>query len=236
MSARYAVYYAPDPTSQIWGLACAWLGRDPHRKLDCRRPALPALADLDLERLTASPRGYGFHATLKAPFELVEGRSEPELLDFAEGFARQRQPFSASISPQALGRFLAFRLDAPCPEMSELAEACVRAFDPFRAPLSDFDIARRRRSGLSPAQDMRMLEWGYPYIFEDFRFHMTLTNGIEDEALRSRVLDALRQMFAYVSGVHRFDAVAIYRQSDRDAPFEVVERFSFYSATAPVGA
>ncbi|MEW6018135.1 MAG: DUF1045 domain-containing protein [Pseudomonadota bacterium] len=236
MSARYAVYYAPDPTSQIWGLACAWLGRDPHRKLDCRRPALPALADLDLERLTASPRGYGFHATLKAPFELVEGRSEPELLDFAEGFARQRQPFSASISPQALGRFLAFRLDAPCPEMSELAEACVRAFDPFRAPLSDFDIARRRRSGLSPAQDARMLEWGYPYIFEDFRFHMTLTNGIEDEALRSRVLDALWQMFAYVSGVHRFDAVAIYRQSDRDAPFEVVERFSFSSATAPVGA
>ena len=83
---------------------------------------------------------------------------------------------------------------------------------------------------------MRMLEWGYPYIFEDFRFHMTLTNGIEDEALRSRVLDALRQMFAYVSGVHRFDAVAIYRQPDRDAPFEVVERFSFSSATAPVGA
>ncbi|WP_333585879.1 DUF1045 domain-containing protein [Phenylobacterium sp.] len=233
MSARYAVYYAPDPASQLWELACAWLGRDPHRRQDCQRPSLPGLADLDLDALTSSPRGYGFHATLKAPFALAQGRREAELLDFAEGFAGRRRAFTTAISPQALGRFLAFRLDADSPEMNVLAEACVREFDPFRAPLSDFDIARRRKARLTPAQDARMLEWGYPYIFEDFRFHMTLTNGVEDEALRARVLDALRQMFAYVSGPHRFDAVAIYRQADRDAPFEVVERFAFAGAAAP---
>ena len=73
MSPRCAVYYAPDPQGDLWDLACAWLGRDPHRKVDCVRPAIPALADLDLDALTASPRGYGFHATLKAPFELADG-------------------------------------------------------------------------------------------------------------------------------------------------------------------
>lgn len=230
MSARYAVYYAPDPRGELWKLACAWLGRDPHRKTDCTRPALPALADLDLDALTSSPRGYGFHATLKAPFELTEGRSEAELMDFAEAFARRQAAFSCAVSPQALGRFLAFRLEAPCPEMSALAEACVKDFDPFRAPLSEFDIARRRKSNLTPEQDARMLTWGYPYVFEDFRFHMTLTNGIEDEALRGRILEALRQLFAYVSGPHPFDGVAIYRQPDREAPFEVMERFGFAAA------
>ncbi|WP_375268170.1 DUF1045 domain-containing protein [Phenylobacterium sp.] len=232
MSARYAVYYAPDPQGQLWNLACAWLGRDPHRKTSCARPDMPGLADVDLDALTASPRGYGFHATLKAPFELAEGRREVELLDFAEGFAKGRSPYTAAISPQALGRFLAFRLDAPCPEMSAFAAACVKEFDPFRAPLSEFDIARRRKADLTPAQDARMLQWGYPYIFEDFRFHMTLTNRIDDDSLRERVLDALRQLFAYVSGPHRFDGVAIYRQADRDAPFEVMQRFGFSAQAA----
>jgi putative phosphonate metabolism protein len=227
MSPRYAVYYAPDPQGDLWDLACAWLGRDPHRKVDCARPATPALADLDLDALTASPRGYGFHATLKAPFELADGAGERDLLDFAEGFAGRRAPFEASISPQALGRFLAFRLNDPCEAMDALAEACVRDFDPFRAPLSEADIARRRRAQLSPAQDARMLEWGYPYIFDDFRFHMTLTSGIADDAVRARVLETLTQLFAYVSGPHRFNSVAIYRQADREAPFEVVERFGF---------
>lgn len=227
MSPRYAVYYAPDPQGDLWDLACAWLGRDPHRKVDCVRPATPALTDLDLDALTASPRGYGFHATLKAPFELAEGANERDLLDFAEGFAGRRAAFEASISPQALGRFLAFRLNDPCAAMDGLAEACVRDFDPFRAPLSEADIARRRKAQLSSAQDARMLEWGYPYIFDDFRFHMTLTGGIADEAVRARVLETLSQLFAYVTGPHRFDAVAVYRQADRDAPFEVMSRFSF---------
>jgi putative phosphonate metabolism protein len=232
MSPRYAVYYAPDPQGDLWDLACAWLGRDPHRKVDCVRPATPALADLDLDALTASPRGYGFHATLKAPFELADGASERDLLDFAEGFAGRRAAFEASISPQALGRFLAFRLNDPCPAMDALAEDCVRDFDPFRAPLSEADIARRREANLTPVQDARMLEWGYPYIFDDFRFHMTLTSGIADDAVRARVLEMLLQLFAYVTGPHRFDSVAIYRQTDRDAPFEVMSRFSFASETA----
>jgi len=150
-----------------------------------------------------------------------------QLIHWINSSGCRRTAFEASISPQALGRFLAFRLNDPCPAMDALAEACVRDFDPFRAPLSEADIARRRKAGLSPAQDARMLEWGYPYIFEDFRFHMTLTSGIADDAVRARVLETLSQLFAYVTGPHRFDSIAIYRQADREAPFEVMSRFTF---------
>jgi hypothetical protein len=116
--------------------------------------------------------------------------------------------------------------------MQALHSACVRAFDPFRAPLSAADLERRRKAPLSPEQDARLVEWGYPYVFEDFRFHMTLTGAIRDEGLRNRVLTALKSHFALESGPHRFDGVAIFKQPDRHAPFEILQRFAF-RAMAP---
>ena len=232
MSARYAVYYAPPRGTPLAEMANAWLGRDPWDGAPRERPALPDLEGLDLDALTADPRGYGFHATLKAPFELAADRSEADLLAFAETFAAGLAPFEAVIAPAALGRFLAFRLDAPCPEMDALHAACVRDFDPFRAPLSDFDLARRRKAPLTAEQDARLIAWGYPYVFEDFRFHMTLTNGVRDDAVRERLLAALQAHFAPVSGAHRFDGVAIFRQADRSAPFDILGRFNFAAAPA----
>ncbi|MFN3514472.1 MAG: DUF1045 domain-containing protein [Phenylobacterium sp.] len=227
MSARYAVYYAPPRESLLSQKAAAWLGRDAWSGEALARPALPGLADLDLEALTADPRLYGFHATLKAPFELAEGRTEAEILAFAAAFAAGRAPFEAAVAPAALGRFLAFRLTGPSPEMDALHAACVREFEPFRAPLSEGDLARRRKAPLTPEQDARLLRYGYPYVFEDFRFHMTLTGQIRDEAGRDRVLGALQTHFADVSGPHRFDGVAVYAQADRAAPFEILARFAF---------
>lgn len=228
MSARYAIYYAPAQEDTLLRTASAWLGRDAFEGRALTRPSISSLADLDLDTLTADPRGYGFHATLKAPFELAEGATEDELLDFARSFAAGRASFEANLAPAALGRFLALRLEAPTPQMDELAGACVRAFDPFRAPLSDFDLARRRKAPLSPEQDARLVEWGYPYIFEDFRFHMTLTGQIADEAVRSRVLDVLKGIFP--AQRHRFDAVAVFKQNARNEPFHVIARPTFAGA------
>jgi putative phosphonate metabolism protein len=229
---RYAIYYAPPADSLLWRMASAWLGRDAYDGRVLPRPQLPSLDGLDLEALTADPRGYGFHATLKAPFELTADRAEVELLAFAEAFAGRQPAFEAAIAPAALGRFLAFRLATSTPRMDALAEACVKEFDAFRAPLSDHDLARRRRAGLTAEQDERLVRWGYPYVFDDFRFHMTLTGGIADEAVRSRVLAALQAHFAEIPRMHRFDGVAVFKQDDRDAPFSILERFAFRPAEA----
>lgn len=233
MTARYAIYYAPAAGSALWTKASAWLGRDAVSGHGLAQPELPGLADLDIAALTADPRHYGFHATLKAPFELATDCTEAELISAAQAFSALQTPFEATIGPAALGRFLAFRLQDGEPEMQALHAACVREFEPFRAPLSDEDIARRRRARLTPEQDARMLEFGYPYIFEDFRFHMTLTGAIADNALRSRVLEALQSHFAAQTASHRFDAIAVFRQPERDAPFEIIERLAF---AAPVSA
>lgn len=236
MTSRYAVYFAPAAGGPLAEKAAAWLGRDAYSDTARARPPFPALADLDLDALTADPRSYGFHATLKAPFELAPGRSEAELLAFAETFAWGQDAFEADIAPQALGRFLAFRLTGPSAPMAALHAACVRDFEPFRAPLSDFDLARRRKSPLTPEQDERLVAWGYPHVFDDFRFHMTLTNSIRDEAVRERVLAALVDHFAPETGRYRFDGVAVFRQASREAPFTVAARFPFRAAEPALSA
>jgi hypothetical protein len=224
MSARYAIYYAPQEATALWDKASAWLGRDAYADAPRDRPAFPALSDLDLDALTAEPRSYGFHATLKAPFELAARRSESELLAGVRALAARVSSFEAAIAVGALGRFLAFRLQAASPQMDALHSACVRELDAFREPLSDFDLARRRKAPLTSQQDERLIAWGYPYVFEDFRFHLTLTGPIRDDDLRERVLGALRDHFAPETGSHRFDGVAVFRQVDRDAPFAILER------------
>lgn len=227
MTARYAIYYAPDAGSLLWQLASRWLGRDAASGAALDQPVFPALAACDFADLTADPRHYGFHATLKAPFELAEGRTESKLIAATEEFAEPRSSFVATIAPRALGRFLAFQIAGPCPAMAALEADCVRAFEPFRAPLSEADLARRRRARLTPQQDANLVTWGYPYVFEDFRFHMTLTGAIADEGLRQRVLTAALDYFADVPASHTFGAISLFRQPDRASPFTIVETFAF---------
>jgi putative phosphonate metabolism protein len=227
MSARYAIYYAPAATTSLWQLASKWLGRDAHRGEMIAQPHFGQLSDVDFAAITSDPRHYGFHATLKAPFALMPGRSEAELIEASAAFAAPRSAFRGDISPQALGRFLAFRIKDPSPAMDALHSDCVRAFEPFRAPLTDADLARRRRARLTPLQDDHLVEWGYPYIFESFRFHMTLTAGIDDEALKARILKIAQHYFADVSLCHKFGSISLFRQVDRDSPFTIISSFPF---------
>jgi hypothetical protein len=223
--ARYAVYYAPARDHPLTQRAEHWLGRSAFDGAPRDRPTLAGLADLDLDAHTADPRFYGFHATMRAPFELAQGFSEDALVELAATFAADQTPFSCAIAPAALGRFIAFRPTGDDQPLRNLHAAAMEAFQPARAPLSEADIARRRRANLTPLQDQRLFTYGYPYIFEDFRFHMTLTGAIVDDAVRQRIAAGLTEHFAGLSGPHRFDAIALFRQPDRSSPFHVLDRF-----------
>ena len=237
MAARYAIYFAPAPDSPFWRFGSAWLGRDAALDTPLPRPKLEgdASADWDdvaLEALTASPRNYGFHATLKPPFRLSEGQAFEGLIQAAESFARAQKPFGCpSVNAAALGRFIAFRMLEPCQAMTDLAAACVRAFEPFRAPLNAAELARRHAAGLTPRQTALTAEWGYPYVFEEFRFHMTLTGAITDDAVRERLAASLRAMAEAegASGVMRADAIAVYEQPASGAPFRLLRRIPFHA-------
>lgn len=235
MAARYAIYFAPAPDSAFWQFGSSWLGWDAAEEIRLKRPPLTgdAAADWDdgaLETLTAAPRNYGFHATLKPPFRLGEGQAVERLITAAEAFVETQKSFVCpNVDVAALGRFIAFRLTDASSEMQDLAEVCVRAFEPFRASLNEAELAKRHASGLTPRQAALTANWGYPYIFEEFRFHMTLTGAIADNAARGRLVTQLQRMAeaSGASGPMLADAICIYEQPQPGEPFRLLRRLPF---------
>jgi 2'-5' RNA ligase len=224
MSARYAVYHAPARDHPLTALASAWLGYDAWTATPAARPVVDGLT-MDaaaVEAATDEPRRYGFHATLKAPFELAEGRTEAALVDGFRAFAATQPGFAVELALGALSGFVALMLAQPSAAMGALHAACVHGFEPFRAPLSGADLARRRRAPMTAEQDARLMAFGYPWIFEDFRFHMTLTGRIADPAQRDMLVAALARHFGAVTGAYRVEMLCLFRQPDRQAPFHIL--------------
>lgn len=226
MTVRYAVYLAPPPDSFLWSFGSRVLGYDAANGAE---PAFPDLSGFDAQtwhEITTDPRRYGFHGTLKAPFRLAEGRTEAELFGALDAFAAQHHAFQlAGLEVTALGTFIALVPSMPLPALSDLAQSAVLDLDPFRAPLSPAEIARRRPDALSARQRDYLSDYGYPYVLEEFRFHMTLTGPLADDT-RPRAFNALTEACAVASAHLPVDIldVCLYRQEAADARFRIVHR------------
>ena len=228
MGHRYAVYYAPPSGSRLEALGIAWLGRDHRSGEELPQPEVAGMAPARLRELTASPRRYGFHGTLKAPFRLAQGCDAPALHAALEQFAARHRPFTlAPLRLADIGGFLALVPSEPAPALDALAADCVVGFEPFRAPLTPAELDRRRRSLLTPRQEAQLEAYGYPYIFEDFGFHLTLTDRLAppDKAILLPHLEAFTA--SVTSAPFLVDEVALYVEPAAGAPFRLVARYRF---------
>lgn len=232
---RYAIYFAADAGDPLMRLGNAWLGRDPFTGGSLTQPPVPGLSPDRFRDLTTEPRRYGFHGTLKAPFSLRAGQNETALTRACARFAAEIAPFELrGFGVNRLGRFLALTPEQKDPGLRAFAELCVRRFEPFRAPLSDADLQRRRNSGLTARQDRYLTEWGYPYIFDELHFHMTLSGKLEDDGDARCLADAAGAHFAGVTGRPRTCRhFALYTEAERGAPFEVHTVFPLTDSVAP---
>ena len=142
-----------------------------------------------LAEIIAEPRLYGFHGTLKAPIALAEDVSEGDFLEAVGRFAATQRGFAVpALELGELSGFLALVPAERCVELQDLADRCVVEFDDFRRPADEAELARRRAPGLSPRQDELLVRWGYPYVLEEWRFHLTLTGRLPDAAERTAVM------------------------------------------------
>ena len=217
---RVAIYYAPLPDDPLSGLGSAWLGRDAESNAPAPQPALDHIAEI-----TAEPRGYGFHATLKPPMHLKAGVEWTGFMAAVRETAATIAPFDLPpLAVTDLRGFLALRETSPCPALQALADVCVEQLDPFRAPPSPDELARRRRANLSEDQDAMLVRWGYPYVFNTWFFHMTLTRRLT-EAEKSVIMPAAQAWFAPALGLKRpVRDVCVFTQSSPGAPFILAER------------
>ncbi|KEO57383.1 DUF1045 domain-containing protein [Thioclava indica] len=221
---RYAIYHAP----RAPGLAKAgahWLGWDAAAGIACAHPKLDGLPR-PLADLTEAPRKYGFHATIKAPFALAAGVSHKDVRAELAGLAQDLAPLDlAGLEVAALGDFLALRPIGDVRALQAMAARVVEALDPFRAPLTPAQRAKRNPDRLNARQCDLLARFGYPYVLEQYQMHMTLSGALS-KADRDALLPIAQAYFApHLTRPHPIADLCLFGEA-RDGRFHLIHRFT----------
>jgi hypothetical protein len=214
---RVALYYAPEADDPLWARGCEWLGRDPATGADLPQPDIDGIA-----AQVTDPRRYGFHATLKPPMLLTAPFDR--FLDDVKVFCSEQKPFAMPrLDVMLLGRFIALCLSEATAELQGFADSCVMSLDAYRQP-EDATAQAKRAVGRTDSQRQNIAKWGYPFVMEDWRFHMTLSNPSADEQL----MDAAKRHFAEaLAKPRRVASVAVFAEPAKGEPFQLLERIPF---------
>jgi Protein of unknown function (DUF1045) len=189
---------------------------------------------------TERPCTYGFHATLKAPFQLFANTSLAELEVALSTLCGSQNafdlgPLAVKAITQGGSGFVALTTMRGSAELVELERRVVHAFDHFRAPLTDGDLRKRDPGSLTMRQRASLLSLGYPCIGPDYRFHMTLSGVVPDAA---DVADSLADAMANdIGAAHlKVDALVLFQQESPAERFRVIRRFDFMAVSPQLTA
>lgn len=217
---RYAVYYAPEagPFAQA---AATWLGWDPATGRAVAQPDL----GLDLAAMTADPRKYGFHGTIKPPFRLAQGVSATDL-GAAIGQLAKTLPTIDCVGLQMLELegFLALVPQGNTSALGDLAAQVVARLDSLRAPLTAAELARRKPDQLTPRQRELLALYGYPYVMEEFRFHLTLSGHLSPADHAALLPLAIAHFTPHLPHPFRIDTLCLFGESE-DGRFHLLHRY-----------
>ncbi len=223
---RYAIYYAPETNSPLLGFANSWLGWNPEKRQFCERPLMTGLSAQEIANITTAPSRYGFHGTLKPPFYLKDTTVFDQLDRAIQHCASTLAPISCgALALKKIGSFLAL-----CPQdnhgkLAKLAASCVETLDHFRAPPQTEELERRRKNGLTPRQEELLQSWGYPYVMEEFRFHLTLTNKLSIDDL-TRVENAITNLIGPLcSSSFDINEICLFGDPGQGKPFHLLKRY-----------
>lgn len=216
---RFAIYFVP-PEGALADFGACWLGWDLIAGRLVDQPDLRGLDDV-----SAAPQKYGFHGTLKPPFRLLPGCGLDRLVVVVEAMAAFCAPATCDgLQLSRLGRFLALTLKGDGEGIARIAATCVRELDRLRAPATEDELARRRKSRLSARQDELLTRWGYPYVMEAFRFHMTLTGRLSPDQV-DHWQDALAECMPVLPEPFVMDTIALVGER-ADGRFEMIQRYA----------
>ncbi|MCR8827651.1 DUF1045 domain-containing protein [Pseudosulfitobacter koreensis] len=209
---RYAIYVTPQPDSPLADFGAHWLGWD---SATGQPVAQPDIAGLDLPAITAAPQPYGFHGTVKPPFRLGDKSTPDALLADLTTLCTRLAPVTlAGLELARLGGFFALVPRGDSAALADLAAEVVQRLDAHRAPPTEAEIEKRRAARLNPQQEAHLQRWGYPYVMDQFRYHMTLSGRLEADT-RAPVQAALAERLADIPLTpFAIDALTLLGQDD----------------------
>ncbi|WP_101341710.1 DUF1045 domain-containing protein [Cereibacter azotoformans] len=219
---RYAIYWTPED-GPLARFGRSWLGWDP---VTAEPAAHPAIEDLprDVALITQAPRKYGLHATLKPPFRLADGADVTDLHAAVVALCPYLAPVTLpGLKLDRIGGFLALVPAGNEEPLADLAAEVMRALDGFRAPLTEAELARRRPERLTPRQRGHLADWGYPYVFDDYRFHVTLTGELPEAELAEVVTVLEPLLEPILAEPVRIGSLCLFAEAS-DGRFRMLER------------
>jgi hypothetical protein len=222
---RCAVYFVPEVHGDWWHAGSQWLGRCAASGVTYPPPVIDGVDATVFQACTADPRRYGWHATLKAPFRLAAGQSLLTVQSALRDLAHRLPAFDMPpLQVTRMGSFLALVPQGDLSQIQATAAACVTELHPLAEALSVADLARRRKTRLTPEQDRLLLAWGYPWVLDEFRFHMSLTGPLNDLSPDAQnAVQAAASAHFEVLPTCRFGHLALFVEPQAGASFELVD-------------
>jgi hypothetical protein len=229
MPARYALSYVPEKDSPLSNFGREWLGRDIDTAEELEQHQVPGVAKERLKELTHWRRSDGLHGVLKPPFHLNPGSSFNGLMDTAHLFAQfLEQVEIPQLEVNIIGKFVALTPTIASRQLVELASDCVRVFEGYRKPIMVDVDSRYRHDKLTVYQKRMLKHWGYPYVMEEFRFFIPLTDRIEDDEERNLITKAITKISKPVlKQPLSIRELTVLGQISRQDPMRIVTRIPF---------
>jgi hypothetical protein len=222
---RCAVYFAPTPFGDWWQAGSQWLGRCAASGAHYAPPDIHGIDPEKFQNWTSDPRRYGWHATLKAPFQLAQGKNIQDLSSRMRLLAQHLPPFTLPrLQVSTQGGFLALRPTETSAQIDAAAATCVKELHDMAKPLGPVEMAHRRKTPLTAEQDRLLESWGYPWVFEHFKFHLSLTGPLEQTTLHEQeaLIEAAKLQFDALEHC-RFEHLALFIEPEKGADFELTE-------------
>ncbi|MEO1161926.1 MAG: DUF1045 domain-containing protein, partial [Pseudomonadota bacterium] len=76
------------------------------------------------------------------------------------------------------------------------------------------------------AEQANLLQWGYPYVADQFRFHMTLTSALNDAELDEAESTFRKAAGSALDEPVMLDAICVYGDPGAPDTFRLIERFA----------
>ena len=223
---RYAIYFSPYPDTFLDKVGSRWLGWNPKKGKITNHSKIKNPKFVDLKSITEKARIYGLHGTLKAPFVLKEKYSYKDLISDVELISKRHRKFIIrNLVLKKLGSFYALVPERSTKALKSLADDCVSSLDKFRKPPSSTELEKRRSNGLDFQEEVNLKKWGYPYVFNKYKFHITLTGEIrlgEEKNIRETIELNFQKVIGYPLP---FLDICLFGQRD-DRYFCELKRFS----------
>ena len=221
-SARYAIYYTPQPGSPLAAFGRSWFGRA-NDGATLQAFSTAGFTDSST-KISALPGRYtGLHALFHAPFALREDATlegmRTRLINFA---AHRKAVATGPLTLARAGRYLVLRPVEPEPALDWLAAQCINAFEGFAAEPDEPGDEHRH---LSPYQRLLLRSFGHPQVMSEYRFSITLAGPL-DTAHLERVSQALWPVIEDIcaEGVS-VDGLSLFGDTSGRTPMRLLGRY-----------